>query len=725
MVATLELTDGTTTLDLYGTTYTPERGFLLPPPPVQLALAGNSLSRQTYGPREMSMPLTVYGTTVALLEANIRALEHMLAAAAERQVYNQTAVVLKTQLGDTDANDVEYRVLSGQYSLPPTILNKVDVTDNKASVRGTLTLLVEPLGRLAQVTLTQVTLENEQDGNNNNFVDIEGAFGPYQSFDGVDDDISVADQAAIQNIHDSGGSGEAWIYVKSDGEGNFGRIFDKGSWGVWVQDESGGKVKLTFNHAWSGTNGEWTTVSRAITLKEWTHIAWAYDSGGTGNNPTIWINAVKYEVGAASPFDLTEAVGPPSGTRTTDATIELVVGNRPAADRTFDGFIDDARLWSDTRSDAEILANYLKELVGNEAGLALYWPMNDSVGTIVRDHTSNGNNGTITGATWTIGGRPLGTEGGRMQIKIADEGTNPWNGSKKMWIYKVAGADRTDDLFIQGQDESSDTEGSEPATVTITYAFDGALSVTGAQGASGGQVAEIKYSADGGAPDKNLQTLFTSVGTVNYQIAGGSLPSGIYRVLVRGEPIQTGAQSNWLIGEVGFALGYNFGATTITPVSGEETAFSIAFDSFEILDIGELVIAPSNIPDGYTAPTLELRIHCILNTGGNSRTIESDTVGIIAWRIDCIYLVPFQEGLVIVEDVSASDRILIDDLSDAPGVYLLNSSDVVQKAATKTGGPFSIGPEPTRIGVIRDDLDDPSTIKFDVDIQHTPQTIGL
>ena len=95
------------------------------------------------------------------------------------------------------------------------------------------------------------------------------------------------------------------------------------------------------------------------------------------------------------------------------------------------------------------------------------------------------------------------------------------------------------------------------------------------------------------------------------------------------------------------------------------------------------------------------------------------------WLIDYIFLGPFDEGMVAVSGVSASDRILIDNLSDAPGVSILNSSDVVQNAATKVGGPFNIGPEDTRLYVLRDDSGDPTTVKFDVDVKHTPQVIGM
>jgi len=53
----------------------------------------------------------------------------------------------------------------------------------------------------------------------------------------------------------------------------------------------------------------------------------------------------------------------------------------------FDGKIDDFRIWNDIRSTSEIDDNKCIELVGNEAGLAAYWKLNNSY----LDETANDN----------------------------------------------------------------------------------------------------------------------------------------------------------------------------------------------------------------------------------------------------------------------------------------------------------------------------------------------
>ena len=60
----------------------------------------------------------------------------------------------------------------------------------------------------------------------------------------------------------------------------------------------------------------------------------------------------------------------------------------------FPGLIDEVRIWNCIRTEAEISANYKKELVGNEAGLVGYWKFNDNF----NDSSPNGNTLTSGGA---------------------------------------------------------------------------------------------------------------------------------------------------------------------------------------------------------------------------------------------------------------------------------------------------------------------------------------
>lgn len=168
---------------------------------------------------------------------------------------------------------------------------------------------------------------------------VAGKFGNGLDFDGTDDVVVVTDDDNIQNIFDGGGAVSVYVDVDSDGENNDGRIIDKGAWYISVNNESGGTVSLTFHHQFSGTNGQWTTTNRDITLNSFTHVAVVYDNSDVANNPKIYINNQLREV--------TEDTTP-VGTRTTDVGTNLRFGNNSAGDRTFDGIIDDVRLFNAT-----------------------------------------------------------------------------------------------------------------------------------------------------------------------------------------------------------------------------------------------------------------------------------------------------------------------------------------------------------------------------------------
>jgi hypothetical protein len=72
----------------------------------------------------------------------------------------------------------------------------------------------------------------------------------------------------------------------------------------------------------------------------------------------------------------------------------------PTDNNTFDGNIDDVRLWGDIRTPAEIADNYTDKLTGSEGDLEGYWPIDAGSGATVDDDSVNNNDGTITGALW-------------------------------------------------------------------------------------------------------------------------------------------------------------------------------------------------------------------------------------------------------------------------------------------------------------------------------------
>ena len=222
----------------------------------------------------------------------------------------------------------------------------------------------------------------------------EDTFGGNIDFLGIADEVTVTAHADFANIWDSGGTFEAWVKIRSDGGANNGQIINKDEWWVNVSNESAGTVKVVFTLQFDGGFGIWSTTSNEVTLNEWTHIAITYDSDSTANDPIIYIDG--------SSVTITESTTP-SGTRVTDVTSDLLIGNNSAISENTDGLIDDVRLWSDTRTSGEISSNKDSELVGNETGLVSYWKLNDGSGTTVDDLTANSHDGTLVGGVWNTG----------------------------------------------------------------------------------------------------------------------------------------------------------------------------------------------------------------------------------------------------------------------------------------------------------------------------------
>jgi hypothetical protein len=105
----------------------------------------------------------------------------------------------------------------------------------------------------------------------------------------------------------------------------------------------------------------------------------------------------------------------------------LTAGRGHLAVLFFTGRMYDFRVWNDVRTQAEIKANRVISLVGDEDGLEGYWPCDEGSGTTLDDKDSNDNDGTLSAATmWqsnAVYGEPVinaGT-GSRVDIVFADE----------------------------------------------------------------------------------------------------------------------------------------------------------------------------------------------------------------------------------------------------------------------------------------------------------------
>lgn len=218
-------------------------------------------------------------------------------------------------------------------------------------------------------------------------------------FDGASGLVTVSDATSIQNIFDEGGTVECWINADGGGESDNGFIVAKDTiWNLYVGGESASRVQIRFLHAFSGDNGYWRTTSTEVAINTWTYIVVTYNNSTTTNDPIIYVKG--------SLVTLTESTAP-TGTRTTDVGSDLIIGNRVADNRTFDGTIDEMRLYTRILGATEVTANYNggagRYWPSDFRNLVVWWHMDEGSGSYIYDQTNRGNTGTITSASWVNG----------------------------------------------------------------------------------------------------------------------------------------------------------------------------------------------------------------------------------------------------------------------------------------------------------------------------------
>jgi hypothetical protein len=170
-------------------------------------------------------------------------------------------------------------------------------------------------------------------------------------FDGTDDYVDLTSDAELDDVFVGGATVMTWIYPRSWGESVNGRILDKtseisGDRDGWMIAVKGDTPAIQFAQGFTGVRGFWRSQSGTVALNTWVHVAVVYDASSDANDAEIYLDGVKQ-----SP--LVEIT--PSGTIRSDASISLRMGNwAQDTTRTFDGIIDDVRIYDRMLSVTEI-----------------------------------------------------------------------------------------------------------------------------------------------------------------------------------------------------------------------------------------------------------------------------------------------------------------------------------------------------------------------------------
>jgi hypothetical protein len=229
-------------------------------------------------------------------------------------------------------------------------------------------------------------------------------------YDGVNDYVNFGN-STVFNI-DSAVTYEAWIKPDTSLSGF---IFNK--WVGFQEDKqltySGDRVSFYLFNAFSGAS---LVTASSIPLHQYTHIAATYN----GSEAKLYVNGV---------LDTFKTVG----SSINNSSGNLFIGFN--ADRfdvvaPFKGIIDEFRIWNIARTESEIQSTMNQSLNGNEPGLVGYWKFDEGTGSTTADLTSNGNNGTISGAIWVPGATPVEDGVNTLQsYNLLQNYPNPFNPS--------------------------------------------------------------------------------------------------------------------------------------------------------------------------------------------------------------------------------------------------------------------------------------------------------
>lgn len=215
-------------------------------------------------------------------------------------------------------------------------------------------------------------------------------------FDGVESHASCSPSPEL-NFTDAL-SVEAWICPSGWGEGTeslrFGEIIDKNRFVVTLIGPHPSSTNYCLScriYQETGPTCFTNTLENSIILDGWQHVAVTY-SPSTG--VSMYINGVLHEViqNVAPSYSIAD-----------NSAYNLYVGNSAVHNATFDGAIDEVRLWNIVRTGDQIRTGMADTLSGTETGLVAYWRMNEGSGLTADDLSGNENQLSVSDIAWVAG----------------------------------------------------------------------------------------------------------------------------------------------------------------------------------------------------------------------------------------------------------------------------------------------------------------------------------
>lgn len=252
---------------------------------------------------------------------------------------------------------------------------------------------------------------------------MDGKVGKALDFDNVDDMVSVSSSVPLNNLPAITVS--AWSKSNSYGEGGQGFFIDKSNSEAsgWTFQKLATNSVVKFVVAYDGgIDLQVRTASNTFPASDfgnWIHWTVTWDGTPNYSGVHIYKNGVEVSYGTR-----TDGVG----NREVDNAYSTVIGNFRTGSRTFDGVIDEARVYNRALSATEVrrLYNMKRTAVTlpSRQGLIGYWPMNEGAGTKAEDMSGNGSHGNFSGSpAWVSGKRSnaLSFGGGSDHLIVSDQ----------------------------------------------------------------------------------------------------------------------------------------------------------------------------------------------------------------------------------------------------------------------------------------------------------------
>jgi hypothetical protein len=221
-------------------------------------------------------------------------------------------------------------------------------------------------------------------------------FGPKNAieFDGTDDYIEIS---GLEPDGFSAITVEAWMCFDAfngSADANISNVFRSGGENVCLRIGDGGMDNNMPQFVVTVSGQTKLNANARLSTGKWYHIAGVYD----GSEMKLYINGI---------LDNSRSL---SGNiaSTTDA---FALGSHPGTGtgmRAMDGKLDEVRIWSDARTQSEIIENMCKSLTGNETDLLAYYN-GDDLSSDAIDYSGNNYDGSLVGNVCAVASSAFNT----------------------------------------------------------------------------------------------------------------------------------------------------------------------------------------------------------------------------------------------------------------------------------------------------------------------------